>query len=62
MLKRAGTALVVLTSVLFSSFSQAGQAWESYKSRFLMPDGRIIDTGNGNVYRSRASRSSPLSG
>ena len=22
---------------------------ESYKSRFMMPDGRIIDTGNGNV-------------
>ena len=49
MLKSAGAALVVLTSVLFSSFSQAGQAWESYKSRFLMPDGRIVDTGNGNV-------------
>lgn len=49
MLKRAGAVLVVLTSVLFSSFSQADQAWESYKSRFLMPDGRIVDTGNGNV-------------
>ncbi|WP_264861215.1 glycosyl hydrolase family 8, partial [Klebsiella pneumoniae] len=27
----------------------ADTAWESYKSRFMMPDGRIIDTGNGNV-------------
>ena len=25
------------------------QGWSAYKSRFLMPDGRIIDTANKNV-------------
>ena len=32
-----------------ASHAWADTAWESYKSRFMMPDGRIIDTGNGNV-------------
>ncbi len=27
----------------------ADTAWERYKARFMMPDGRIIDTANGNV-------------
>lgn len=49
MLKPACAALAVMMTVMFSPFSQAGQAWESYKARFLMPDGRIVDTGNGNV-------------
>jgi len=49
MRKPACAALAVMMSLCFSPFSQAGQAWESYKARFLMPDGRIVDTGNGNV-------------
>ena len=29
--------------------AKAAAEWDSYKSRFLMADGRIIDTGNNNV-------------
>lgn len=49
MRKPACAALLVMMSVLVSPFSHAGQAWEQYKTRFFMPDGRIVDTGNGNV-------------
>jgi endoglucanase len=49
MRKPACAALLVMMSVLVSPFSHAGQAWEQYKARFFMPDGRIVDTGNGNV-------------
>lgn len=49
MQKPACAALVVMMSLLFSPLSQAAQAWESYKARFFQPDGRIVDTGNGNV-------------
>ena len=49
MFKRVFAMMVMMVSVLFSSFSQAGQAWEAYKARFLMTDGRIVDTGNKNV-------------
>lgn len=49
MFKPVFTAMVVMVSLLFSSVSLAGSAWESYKARFLMPDGRIVDTGNKNV-------------
>lgn len=35
--------------LLASQQALAGPAWESYKSRFLMADGRIIDTGNNSV-------------
>ena len=52
MFKRVITLIVVMVSMLFSSFSLAGQAWESYKVRFLMPDGRIVDTGNKNISHS----------
>jgi endo-1,4-beta-D-glucanase Y len=52
MLKRVIPAVVFMVSVLFSSVSQAGQAWETYKARFLMPDGRIVDTGNNSVSHS----------
>ncbi len=48
MRKPACATLAVMMSLLFTPFSQAGQAWESYKARFL-PDGRIVDTGNGDV-------------
>ncbi|PTA90708.1 endoglucanase [Kosakonia sp. H7A] len=49
MLKRVFAALVVMVSLLFTSFSQASAAWDSYKARFLMPDGRVVDTGNKSV-------------
>ncbi|WP_454124017.1 glycosyl hydrolase family 8 [Kosakonia sp. Marseille-Q7440] len=49
MFKPLFAAMVILTSLLFSTVSQAATAWESYKARFLMPDGRIVDTGNNNV-------------
>ena len=49
MFKPLFAAMVMLTSLLFSTVSQAATAWESYKARFLMPDGRIVDTGNNNV-------------
>lgn len=49
MVLRTLSATVVMTALLFTSVVQAGTAWESYKARFLMPDGRIVDTGNGNV-------------
>lgn len=29
-----------------------GSEWRSYKQRFVSPDGRVIDTGNGNVSHS----------
>ena len=29
-----------------------GSDWQSYKQRFVSPDGRVIDTGNGNVSHS----------
>ncbi|HEX4503437.1 MAG TPA: glycosyl hydrolase family 8 [Scandinavium sp.] len=40
--------MLIAMSVLFSTFAHAG-AWENYKSRFVMPDGRVVDTGNGNI-------------
>ncbi len=40
--------ILIAMTVLMSTFAHAG-AWESYKSRFVMPDGRVVDTGNGNV-------------
>lgn len=49
MRKPACATLAVMMSLLFTPFSQAGQAWESYKARFFKPDGRIVDTGNGDV-------------
>ena len=49
MVKRVVAAMVVLGGLLSASFAQAGVAWDTYKSRFLMPDGRIVDTGNKNV-------------
>ena len=42
-------AAVVVTTVMMLPHAWADTAWENYKSRFMMPDGRIIDTGNGNV-------------
>ena len=49
MRKPVCATLAVMMSLLFSPLSQAGQAWESYKTRFFKPEGRIVDTGNGDV-------------
>jgi len=40
--------ILAATTVLMSVFAHAG-AWETYKSRFVQPDGRVVDTGNGNI-------------
>lgn len=43
-------AVLVVVGLLFSLGTQAGEGgWEQYKARFMLPDGRIIDTGNNNV-------------
>lgn len=49
MRKSCWTAFIVMITLFFSTFTQASQAWDIYKARFLMPDGRIIDTANNNV-------------
>jgi len=48
------TRILAALAVLFTLFASAPlraetQAWTQYKARFLMADGRIVDTGNGNV-------------
>lgn len=50
--KACWTAIVIMVTLFFSSLSRAGDAWESYKSLFLMPDGRIVDTANSRVSHS----------
>ena len=52
MLKSVWTTLILIMTLMFSTFAQASDAWDIYKSRFLMPDGRIIDTANNNVSHS----------
>ena len=46
-------SLVLWFGVILAFFSAAVMAqdsgWSAYKSRFLMPDGRIIDTAKKNV-------------
>lgn len=49
MLKPAYALFLLISALIFSPFTHANDAWEIYKARFLMPDGRIIDTGNNNV-------------
>lgn len=45
------TALLLMgmTWMLASLPAHAASEWDTYKSRFLMSDGRIIDTGNNSV-------------
>ncbi|MBS0849214.1 endoglucanase [Citrobacter sp. JGM124] len=53
MLKPVWTTLIVVMALMCSPFTQASpQAWDVYKARFLMPDGRIIDTGNKGISHS----------
>nr|WP_260441463.1 glycosyl hydrolase family 8 [Serratia fonticola] len=48
-LGRIRTVMVVM-GLLFSFCTQAEEGgWTQYKQRFLLPDGRIIDTGNNNI-------------
>lgn len=49
MLQRCKTLVLAVLVLLASQQALAGSAWDSYKARFLMPDGRIIDTGNNSV-------------
>ncbi|VFS87165.1 Endoglucanase precursor [Raoultella terrigena] len=46
---RALVAVMVTTTMMVLPRAWADTAWESYKSRFMMADGRIVDTGNGSV-------------
>ncbi|CTQ00749.1 exported hypothetical protein [Klebsiella variicola] len=46
---RALVAVIVTTAVMLVPRAWADTAWERYKARFMMSDGRIIDTANGNV-------------
>ncbi len=41
---RALVAVIVTTVVMLVPRAWADTAWERYKARFMMPDGRIIDT------------------
>lgn len=49
MWQRCKALVVGIVVLLVSQQALAGQAWDSYKARFLMADGRIIDTGNNSV-------------
>lgn len=49
MWQRCKVLVVGMMVLLASQQALAGQAWDSYKARFLMADGRIIDTGNNSV-------------
>lgn len=54
-MKRFGqlTCLLGLTLTLLAGDARAESAgWAQYKHRFLLPEGRIIDTGNHNVSHS----------
>ncbi len=44
-----GVALVIGAVVFWRSPAPVDTAWGSYKQRFVGPDGRVMDTGNGNV-------------
>lgn len=53
---RFGLIIVGMLSMVFSSeaaadtvFTADDPGWQNYKTRFLLPVGRIIDTANGNV-------------
>lgn len=44
--------LVAVTSLTFVLAAPADESWERYKSRFMSADGRILDSGNGDVSHS----------
>ena len=45
---RALVAVIVTTAVMLVPRAWADTARERYKAPFMMPDGRIIATANGN--------------
>ncbi|MCT4715715.1 glycosyl hydrolase family 8 [Enterobacteriaceae bacterium H18W14] len=49
MWQRCKVLMMAVIALVISQQALAGQAWESYKTRFLMADGRIIDTGNNSI-------------
>lgn len=48
-LKSVWSGILVCFMVMFFSAQAMANGWDTYKSRFLQSDGRIIDTGNNNV-------------
>ncbi|MRS15514.1 endoglucanase [Enterobacteriaceae bacterium RIT691] len=46
---RKWMALLATSLCLVVLPAKADSMWTTFKSRFLMPDGRVVDTGNGNV-------------
>jgi len=48
----AHSLLIVVLGLAFSGWAGADGDWESYKSRFLQPEGRIVDTGRGGISHS----------
>lgn len=49
MLRRGIVLVALVASLAVSQFAWAGADWAQFKARFMMADGRIVDTGNNNV-------------
>lgn len=43
---------LALVSPLASAAANADNAWQAYQTRFITPEGRVVDTGNGNISHS----------
>ncbi len=41
--------VVVMPTMANAGFNASDPGWQNYKTRFLLPEGRIIDTANGDV-------------
>jgi len=58
MASRRGALLLVVAALAFQAVTMSACAapaprnWTDYKSRFVQPDGRVVDTGNGDVSHS----------
>jgi len=55
--RRAALLLIAVLTVQAVTLSACAAApsppnWAAYKSRFVLPEGRVVDTGNGNVSHS----------
>lgn len=46
---RKNILLGLLLVVVMAGTAQASEGWSAFKSRFMTPEGRIVDTGNNNV-------------
>ncbi|TKI07226.1 glycosyl hydrolase family 8 [Martelella alba] len=51
-LRRLAPLLGLVFALLAGGVQAESVGWHNYKSRFLLPDGRIIDTGNHNISHS----------